>query len=136
MQRSLPLTVLVWLGVCLGCTAGVKTQGSPGGGGSTGTGGTTGGGGGAPRVVPCNGMCTDFPADPIVDEGAPGNSSQIFGDPGGGASGGPCLLEPQVGALFPNNWLRPRFRMQAAGGQDLFEIRLHAANQGNDLVVY
>ena len=45
-------------------------------------------------------------------------------------------MEPQDGALFPNNWLRPLFRFAAPSGQDLFEIRVHADNQANDLVVY
>ncbi len=46
------------------------------------------------------------------------------------------MSEPEIGALFPNNWLRPRFKYAALGGQNLFEIRLHAASQLNDLVVY
>ena len=50
--------------------------------------------------------------------------------------GGPCLIEPQVGSLFPRNFLRPRFRFNAPAGHNLFEIRLHTATQKNDLVVY
>jgi hypothetical protein len=87
--------------------------------------------------VLCNGACTDFPSDPIIDAGAPTGSPGIFGAAGSGsATGGPCLLEPVIGALFPANWLRPRFRVAAPAGQDVFEIRLHVANQANDLVVY
>jgi hypothetical protein len=79
----------------------------------------------------------DFPSTPIIVDGAPDGAPAMFGAPGSGAAtGGPCLLEPQVGALFPNNWLRPRFRVNAPAGQTLFEIRLHADNQVNDLVVY
>jgi len=78
-----------------------------------------------------------FPADPIIDGNAPTNAPSLFGDPGSGdPSGGPCLIEPEIGALFPNNWLRPRFRYQPQSGQNLFEIRLSAASQDNDLVVY
>ena len=69
-----------------------------------------------------------------MDGNVPGNAGQIFGTPGQGAAGGPCILEPQENSLFPNNWLRPRIRFTA--GQGLYEIRLHAANQANDLVVY
>jgi hypothetical protein len=90
---------------------------------------------------PCT-SCTDFPAAPIVDEpdagpAAPSNAGQLFGGPAQGAqSGGPCLVEPEIGVLYPNNWLRPRFAWVASGGQNLFEVRLHVANQVNDLVVY
>lgn len=85
---------------------------------------------------------TDFPSQPIVDDpdggtAAPGNSSQLFGPPTQGAqSGGPCLIEPEVGSLYPKNWLQPRFSWIAANGETLFELRLHVANQANDLVVY
>src|SRR6478735_6288258 len=84
-------------------------------------------------------MYSDFPPDPILDPiglppaGAPG----WFGPAGTGApSGGPCLIDPQIGSLFPQNWLRPRFHFVAPAGQNLFEIRLHVDNQANDLVVY
>jgi hypothetical protein len=156
MKRSLPLTlvgaVVGTVAIALGC-AGIK-QGTPGNGGSggsgngTGTGGRGASNGGAGGQLPpptCMGQCTDFPADPVTDGNVPSNAGQIFGG-GGNPSGGPCLLEPQLseagtgvaGALFPNNWLRPRFRIlaPAPSGQDLFEIRVHAGNQQNDLVIY
>ncbi len=82
--------------------------------------------------------CADFPSTPILDTNVPANAPQLFQDPGS-ATGGPCLVEPQVGdpaSLFPNNWLRPRFRFVPPSGQTLFELRLHAATQKNDLVVY
>jgi hypothetical protein len=136
---------LRWFGVAalaLGC-AGVKQTDGTGSGGSGGSpfhfgmGGT--GGSTLPIMAPpppCD-PCTDFPAAPIVDGTAPAGAAQIFGAPSSGsASGGPCLVEPEIGALFPNNWLRPRFRVKAPAGQDLFELRLHVANQTNDLVVY
>jgi hypothetical protein len=79
----------------------------------------------------------DFPADPIIDGTAPANAPSLFGPAGSGSpTGGPCMTEPEVGSLFPNNWLRPRFRFSPASGENLFEIRLHAASQINDLVVY
>ena len=46
------------------------------------------------------------------------------------------MFEPQDGALFPNNWLRPRFRMVAPANQSMYEIRVTAQNQANPLVVY
>ena len=91
-------------------------------------------GGSSPPPMPCQGMCTDFPPTPITDGNVPANAADIFGTPGSGAAGGPCVIEPQENTLFPNNWLRPRFRF--TGGAGLYEIRLHASNQANDLVVY
>ncbi len=74
---------------------------------------------------------------PIYDANTPPNAGTWFGPPTSGApSGGPCLLEPAVGALFPNNWTRPRFQLAGASGQNLFEIRLHVKDEANDLVVY
>ena len=97
-------------------------------------------GSGGPRpdaMPPACDPCTDFPADPIWDGNAPGDAPDLFGgvDNHSGA-GGPCLLEPQIGSLFPRNWLRPRFRFTPEPGHDLFEIRLQADRQVNDLVVF
>jgi hypothetical protein len=78
---------------------------------------------------------TDFPAAPVIDGTAPASSPSLFAGDGDG-SGGPCLLEPEPGSLIPRNWLRPRFRLQPASGQNLFEIRLRVDNQASDLVVY
>jgi hypothetical protein len=114
-------------------------------GGSRATGGAAATDGGAPDAPPpaaaCN-PCSDFPATPIFDM-SPGNSppastvATSFGAAGTGATaGGPCLLDPEPGALFPRNWLRPRFALKPASGQDVFEIRLHADKETNDLVVY
>ena len=89
-----------------------------------------------------DGPWNDFPSNPIIDApdagpSAPSNSQQLFGDPDAGASsGGPCLVEPEVNSLYPRNWLRPRFHWIAPGGENLFELRIHAGNQVNDLVVY
>jgi len=121
--------------LALGC-AGVKPNPGTGSGGSgSGNGPGIGGfGGGMTTAMPCVGMCKDFPTTPIVAGGAPANAGTIFGGAGTGSSGGPCLIEPQDNTLFPNNWLRPRFRFTSGAG--LYEIRLHAGNQANDLVVY
>lgn len=87
------------------------------------------------------GPYSDFPMNPIIDSpdggpSAPPNSGTLFGGDAGAASGGPCLVEPEVGSLYPNNWLRPRFHWLAPGGENLFELRVHADNQVSDLVVY
>jgi hypothetical protein len=106
------------------------------GGTSGGNAGPTlgGGDGGAIGAHACT-RCDDFPAAPIFDPGAPPGAPDVFGAPDGSA-GGPCLVEPEMGALFPPNWLRPRFRYVPAAGQTLFEIRVHADAEVNDLVVY
>ncbi len=84
-----------------------------------------------------DGPWNDFPTDPIIDTGAPSNSGTLFGDPTSGApSGGPCLVEPEIGTLFPRNWLRPRFTWQPMGTENLYELRLTAANETGPLVVY
>src|SRR5579872_1137624 len=117
--------------VCFGCATAAHnapsdTNGSSGGGGSSSGMLNLGGDGSVTTFVsPCS-PCTDFPSAPILDTGAPSNAATLFGSAtSGAASGGPCLEEPEVGALFPNNWLRPRFKVVAAGSEDLFEIRLH-----------
>jgi hypothetical protein len=95
------------------------------------------------RTTPaCTSMCKDFPSGPVIDlhpgDGAPvtpADAASHFADPGS-MSGGPCLVEPQDGTLIPQNWLRPRFRYKPAGGQNLYEIRLHADSETDDYVVY
>lgn len=81
------------------------------------------------------GPFADFPSAPLIDTGAPPDAPSLFAVDGGAASGGPCLAEPEPGALIPRNWLRMRFRLVAPANQ-LFEIRVHAAAEANDLVVY
>lgn len=117
--------------------AGVKPTATPTGtAGGTGNATGLGGFGGTGNMPPpqCMGMCMDFPAEPIKKGNVPANVADIFGPAGSGASGGPCMIEPQDNTLFPNNWLRPRFRFTSGSG--LYELRVHAANQANDLVVY
>jgi hypothetical protein len=82
------------------------------------------------------GPVTDFP-QPVLDGNAPPSSPSLFGPPTqGAASGGPCLVEPESDVVYPQNWLRPRFTWTAANGENLFELRLHVANQIDDLLVY
>jgi hypothetical protein len=79
----------------------------------------------------------DFP-NPVYDTGAPKSSGKIFmsSDVDGGTGAGPCLYEPEIGSLFPNNWLRPRFRWNAAAAQNLFEIQLVIPHEKSPLVIY
>jgi hypothetical protein len=101
-----------------------------------GTGDLTGGATGV-GVSSCTpGSCTDFPENAINDGNVPSDPASQFGDPKSGSGTGPCVSEPQDGALFPMNWLRPRFRFKPASGETLFEIRLQTPVEKNDLVVY
>jgi hypothetical protein len=134
-------SVAAGLGADLGC-AKVQT-----GDGTTGTGGTgfgSGGGGtggkliggiGSTPVSLCSGPCTDFPATPILDTGVSGDPSGSFSGSPPAPGNDPCITEPELGTLFPNNWLRPRVKF-TNGGNKLAQIRMHAANQASDLVVY
>ena len=57
-------------------------------------------------------------------------------------AGSLCVLEPQLstdttpGALFPRNWLRPRFRWVSSGGETLWEIELSNPDQPDRLRAY
>jgi len=83
----------------------------------------------------------DFPTPVLVQSdgggvSVPSNAASLFGAASQGAqSGGPCLTEPAPNALLPRNWLRPLFRWTAPSGENLFELRIHAANQTSDLLV-
>ncbi|HVV53506.1 MAG TPA: hypothetical protein VHO06_27865 [Polyangia bacterium] len=144
MKHASPLVLFVSIGLAAGC-AGVKQNPGSGNGGSSGV--TTGSGGsgagastgagGTIRPTTCNGPCDDFGGGPFGPDGTSGSvppgAGQIFGG-SGSPSGGPCLYEPQDGTLFPNNWLRPRFSWTATG--DLYQLRVSASDQADDLVVY
>lgn len=123
--------------VCTGCATSVHS--TPAGAGSGPDAGALqlgGDSGVASSVGTCN-PCTDFPSSPVIDANTPSNAPALFGAAtAGSTTGGPCLLEPETGALFPNNWLRPRFKLAPAGSENLFEIRLHVSGEQNDLVVY
>ncbi len=116
----------------------------------TGDGGVTLGAPGSVGLC-VSGRSCDPSCDQLVENGkheyiepAPEDGSALppptVGSLFGGAvatSGGPCIVEPPSGALFPNNWVRPRIRFTVPNtNQNLFQIRLHAARQSHDLVVY
>ncbi len=97
-------------------------------------------------VVNCTTGCKDLPAAAILDASGttpvPANAATLFGAPTNMGTAGPCVFEPQLaqgsdpGTLFPANWLRPRFRFEPLAGENLWEIRVHADAEANDLVVY
>ncbi len=94
----------------------------------------------------CRADCTDFPADPLIEAGGgPAiNPADIdaFGEPDAFTPGNLCVLEPQLsnggtpGALFPSNWLRPRFRWEGGASGSVYEIRLQNEIEVSDLRVY
>ena len=129
--------IATWVGALFliatayGC-AGVKAGGDPntGAGGNGGSGVHPGAGGHiVQRCSGPNGLCTDFPTDPIVD---PGVATNFCNSPS--SSSGPCIIEPQDGSLFPSNWLRPRVNAQGLSGP--MKVTVHSDKEANDLVVY
>jgi len=84
---------------------------------------------------PCTTACTDFPSAPFIDQNTPANAASYF-TAGDGAGAGPCLVDPTPGTLIPQNWLRPRFRVVPATGQNLFQITLSSARQANPFTIY
>src|SRR4030095_8098676 len=115
-RRCLLLVVAAGVVGATAC-AGVKSNVTAGTGGSTGTGGHAGGivigDAGTPPIPPCTGPCTDFSKGPYLDTGVSHDVAGMFGTPTGA---GPCVTEPENGALFPNNWLRPRVRVPGSTG--------------------
>jgi hypothetical protein len=140
-EHRLALALASAVAFAASCASTAGDNGVPGG--ISGRDGSVGDDGGFPPLgeggpgLACS-PCDDFPPNPILDGNASQDAAHLFGPMEAGASsGGPCLVEPASGALFPQNWLRPRFLLApGTSGQDLFEIRLHTPNEANDLVVY
>lgn len=109
-----------------------STPSGSGGAGGSGTAGATGTGG---DLFGDSGTEQNHFAAPILEPGVPDNAPQLFAVPDTG-QGGPCLYEPELGSLFPVNWLRPRFRFVADAAHNLFEIKLTIPNEKSPLVVY
>lgn len=82
-----------------------------------------------------------FPTEPIFDAGVDPSAAAAF-EGSLDFTPGVCVYEPHLsdangaGALYPINWLRPRFRWTGTGGETVWEIRLSAASQESDLRVY
>jgi hypothetical protein len=124
---------------------------SSGGCGLTCGGGSGGGGNGSGGIIPpstCNAQspCSDFGTAMnvncsngqcvIMDGNVPSSAPSVFsGTPS--TSGGPCLVEPQDGTMFPNAWLRPRISFApASSSQNVFQIKVHSDSEQNDLIIY
>jgi hypothetical protein len=133
--------------VTLACSANSATSSTNhGGGGATGSGGTlsiigTGGtglglGGSTSVIGACTSACTDFPVPTQLDGAATPDAASKFADANAGGPAQDCISEPQDGALVPRNWWRPRIHFAPQPGETLFEIRVHADIEKNDLVVY
>jgi hypothetical protein len=133
--------------------AGIRQQ--SGGAGQAGAGGLGGGAGGVDAgaagatatdagleggleaaVIPpvCQGLCGDFAGPPLLDPGVPADAPTMF--TGAPVGDGPCVTEPEDGALFPANWLRPRVKFTPAVPGTLHEIRFHADLEQDDLLAY
>ena len=116
-----------------GGAGGVAAAIGAGGAGDEGVAGT--GGVAGAIAPPCPGACADFPKDPLIDMGlAPDVAGKFDGFAPIGP--GPCLTEPEDGALYPNNWLRPRVKWTIASPGTLTEVRFHADKEMYDLVAY
>lgn len=140
-------TSSMWVGVVCAIVAAAQGCGDPGGSGFDDGGASKDATSENPVIdtdtgPPYDGPWSDFPQGPILDmaDGGPSvppNIATLFGPAGSGAmSGGPCLFEPEIGTLYPKNWLRPRFSWVAGGGANVYELRITAPNQVSPLVVY
>src|SRR5579871_1059351 len=79
---------------------------------------------------------SDFPATPVVDPSAPSNAQALFDGATARKSGAPCITSPITGTLMPRNWLRPRFDVTPAGGENLFEIDLSVSGFAHTLRIF
>jgi hypothetical protein len=92
----------------------------------------------------CTNGCA-FPVDPVLDVNVTAADIAVFAaDPAQDQTGSFCVVEPQLssgtapGALFPRNWLRPRFRWVPPAGDTttLWEIRLTNEDAPDPLRAY
>jgi hypothetical protein len=124
--------------VSQGPGTGGSDPGSPGGfGGAAGRGSSPGltGGSSADAGAPAPTL-SDFPATPIVDPSAPPNAAALFDGSPPRSDGAPCVTAPIAGTLMPRNWLRPRFELSAAAGENLFEIDLSVSGFAHTLRIF
>jgi hypothetical protein len=98
---------------------------------------TAGDGDANPFQQPDTGPTTysDFPTNPVVDPSLPSNIATLFGDPDAGTAAAPCIAEPAADAMIPKNWT-PLFLEYAAGGANVYEIRVTVDNQKNPGIYY
>jgi hypothetical protein len=117
-----------------------STGGGPGTSSGAGGSGAHGGGGAATAMGVDAGTTppplTDFPTSPILDPSAPPNAAALFDGNAPRSGGAPCITSPLPGTLMPRNWLRPRFDLTAASGENLFEIDLSVAGFAHSLRIF
>ncbi len=97
----------------------------------------TPGGGGASDddAGPPGPTIDDFPSDPVFVDGAGPSLVSAF-QSAGGADSGPCIVSPEPGTLYPKNWLRPRFAVQAKASHNAFQVTVSTARFAHSLVIY
>ena len=79
--------------------------------------------------------CTDFPLQPIFEDGLGPEVAGVFSQASSGTP--PCIVEPSDGMLVPANMLRPRVRFSGSTAQgSVHQITVHTPREVNDLVVY
>ena len=89
----------------------------------------------------CSGGCA-FTPEPLLEANVTPQDIAPFSGNTTFQAGSLCVLEPQLstptsaGALFPRNWLRPRFRWASNGGETLWEIELSSPDQADKLRAY
>jgi hypothetical protein len=113
--------------------------------GQGGTSSTIPGAGGTGDIFDPGG-CTNgcaFPLEPLLDANVTAADITPFAaDLAQDQAGSFCVVEPQLsngatpGALFPRNWLRPRFRWASSTGETLWEVRLTNEDQPDALRAY
>ena len=81
-------------------------------------------------------LTAEFPADPIIDSSAPANAPGLFDGTAPRAGGAPCITSPKAGTQQPRHWLRPRFDLTPAAGENLFEINLAVAGFAHPLRIF
>ncbi len=82
--------------------------------------------------VPTCEQCTDFPAEPVFEDGLGPDVQAVFSQAASGTP--PCIIEPADGMLIPANMLRPRVRFTGQGS--VHQITISTPREVNPLVVY
>jgi hypothetical protein len=118
-------------------TGGRDAGTSIGPGGTSGRGSSGGATGGSSSDAAGPGATfADFPATPVVDPSAPPNAAALFDGSTPRGDGALCVTAPIAGTLMPRNWLRPRFELSAAAGENLFEIDLSVGGFAHTLRIF
>ncbi|MEY2931180.1 MAG: hypothetical protein RL033_1929 [Pseudomonadota bacterium] len=82
--------------------------------------------------IPTCEQCTDFPEQPVFEDGLGPDVQAVFNQAAAGAP--PCIIEPADGMLIPANMLRPRVRFTGQGS--VHQITISTPREVNPLVVY